>query len=92
MSITISISEKTEAKIRSRAAKTGKDVATVVGDLIEEVWDEHSPKDETTDEMHSENPLKPFIGMFSSGKTDTSGRYKDILLEDIKMPGGFGGT
>lgn len=91
MSIKIKVSEKTEQKIRLQAAKTGQDVDEVVGNLVEEVWDEHFPENETNDEKEFENPFKPFIGMFSSGRTDTSSRYKEILLKDVKMPGGFGG-
>ncbi|MGH9946221.1 MAG: hypothetical protein ACRD6X_03385 [Pyrinomonadaceae bacterium] len=95
MSITITVSKETEQKIKKRAARIGKDVDKVVGDLVEEVWDEHFPGEVTSDPNNStkpeeyENPFTPFIGMFSSGKTDTSVRYKEILREAIDMPGGF---
>ncbi|MEJ7700717.1 MAG: hypothetical protein WKF71_13875 [Pyrinomonadaceae bacterium] len=38
---------------------------------------------EAVEEEKYENPFAPFIGMFSSGKTDTSTRYKEILKEEI---------
>ncbi len=92
MSITIKVSEKTEQKIRKRAAKIGREVDEVVGALVEEVWDDHFPQTGSNTETEEfKNPFEPFLGKFASGKTDTSSRYKDILLEDIKMPGGFGG-
>lgn len=92
MSITISISEKTEKRIRQQAAKTGQNVDTVVGNLLEEIWDERFPEESPEmDASKFENPFDQFIGMFASGKTDTSIRAKKILLEDVKVPGGWGG-
>jgi hypothetical protein len=39
-----------------------------------------------------ENPFMPFIGMFSSGETDASTRYKEILRKEIDNRGGFRGS
>jgi hypothetical protein len=98
MSITISVSEKTEQKIRRQAARTGQDVGSVVANLVEDVWDERFPEiqsngdiDPKSDSEEYENPFKPFIGMFSSGKTDTSERMSEILYaEDLDPAQGFG--
>ncbi|MGQ0540783.1 MAG: hypothetical protein ACT4O9_02890 [Blastocatellia bacterium] len=92
MSITIKVSEKTEENIRRQAAKSGQNAEKVVSDLVEEVWDDHFPENGNNPvEQEFKNPFEPFIGMFSSGKTDTSTRYKESLREDIKMPCGWGG-
>lgn len=98
MSITISISEKTEERIRRRAARIGQDVDKVVGRLVEEIWDERFPEVEANAGLKSKNneetyvnPFTPFIGMFSSGKTDTSERMHEILYSDDLDPAqGFG--
>ncbi len=98
MSITISISDKTEQKIRRQAAISGQDVDKVVGKLVEDVWDDHFPEAEINGNRESnrvddeyENPFAPFIGMFASGKTDTSERMHEILYsEDLDPAQGFG--
>jgi hypothetical protein len=90
MSITITVSEQTERKIRQQAKKAGRDVDKIVGDLIEEVWDDHFPENEKSGEDKAESPLAPFIGMFASGFTDTAERHSEILREAVRMPGGFG--
>lgn len=89
MSITITVSEGTEAKIRRRAESTGVDVEKIVSDLVEEAWDEHFPENGNPDSGASEDPLAPFTGMFSSGFTDTAERHSEILRESVRMPGGF---
>ena len=89
MDITISVSEKTEQIIQEKAKENGKDIAEYAANLLEEKVKEDFPETETTDEPH---PLLKFAGMFSSGKTDTSRRYKEILMEDIDKRGGFGGS
>ncbi len=68
MSITISISEKTEKKIRRQAAKSGQDVNKVVGNLVEEVWDERFPESGSNGNIEAKdgneefvNPFTPFI-------------------------------
>ncbi len=93
MEITITISEETEQIIRTKAEEKGKNVADFAKDLLEKKVAEESPeflKTEESEEIY-ENPFTPFIGMFSSGKTDTSTRYKEILREEIDKRGGFGG-
>jgi len=92
MSINISVSEKTELKIRRQLAKTGQDVDKVVGNLVEEVWNERFPEDESNvGEEEYENPFAPFIGMFSSEKKNTSENMHEILYsEDLDPAQGFG--
>ena len=94
MDITITISEKAEQKIRRQAAKNGKNVNEFVGAFVEEVLEEKFPEtvEKKSEDEEYENPFTPFIGMFSSGKTDTSTRYKEILREEIDKRGGFGGS
>jgi hypothetical protein len=89
MSITITVSEGTEAKIRRRAESTGVDVEKIVSDLVEEAWDEHFPENARSHSESSQDPLAPFTGMFSSGFTDTAERHSEILRESVRMPGGF---
>ncbi len=89
MDITISVSEKTEQIIREKAEENGKAVSEFAASLFEEKIKEEFPDTEITDEPH---PLLKFAGMFSSGKSDTSRRYKEILMEDIDKRGGFGGS
>ncbi|HEV8159958.1 MAG TPA: hypothetical protein VGP58_13065 [Pyrinomonadaceae bacterium] len=92
MDITITVSEKAEQKIRRQAAKNGKDVNEFVGEFVEEILEEKFPEtieNESKDEEY-ENPFTPFIGMFSSGKTDTSERMHEILYsEDFDSAEGF---
>ena len=90
MSITISVSEKTEQIIREKAEEIGKDASDFAGHLLEEKVKEEFP--EKKGEEKYENPFEPFIGMFASGITDTSTRYKKILREEIDNHGGFGGS
>lgn len=89
MEITLKISEKIGRIIKEKAEESDMGLADFAGDLLENKVKEDFPDDEVTGEPH---PLLKMAGMFSSGKTDTSKRYKEILLEDIKMPGGFGGS
>jgi len=92
MSITISVSKRVEQKIRRRAKTTGRKPDEIVSDLVEEVWDKTFPDDKETDvEQEYENPFTLFTAMGSSGKTDTSERYKEILRQEIDEVGGFGG-
>ncbi|MGI8640646.1 MAG: hypothetical protein ACR2MG_11970 [Pyrinomonadaceae bacterium] len=83
MDITISVSKR----ICEFAERNGKDIVQFVEEILEEKEREF-PKD-IPDEPH---PLLKFAGIFSSGKTDTSRRYKEILMEDIDKRGGFGGS
>lgn len=80
MEITISVSEKTERIIREKAKENGKDVADFAANLLEEKVEEDFPQ--KVEEEPYENPFTPFIGMFSSGKTDTSERMHEILYSE----------
>ena len=92
MSITISVSERMEQKIRRRAAKVGRNANELVGRLVEEVWDERFPDNESDGGGKKfENPFTPFIAMGASGKTDTSERMREILNSDnLDSAQGFG--
>ena len=89
MEITISVSEKTEKIIREKAKAFGKGVSDFAGNLLEEKVKEDFPEI-ITDNEELENPFAPFIGMFASGKTDTSDRMSEILYsEDFNPAEGF---
>lgn len=84
MEITISVSEKTAEIIQHKAEENGKDFAEFAKHLLEEKVSEEFPEilhEEKSDEEY-ENPFTPFIGMFSSGKTDTSERMHEILYSE----------
>ncbi len=84
MSITIEISAKTEKKIRRRAEKMGQSVDEVVGALVEGVWDEHFPEDESSETGGSRLTMNDLTALFSS-KTpvDTSQRASEILRAEL---------
>ncbi len=91
MDITISVSEKTAEIIQHKAGENGKNVVDFASNLFEE-----KVKEEFTDEFknesgaHYKSPFTPFIGMFASGKTDTSRRMHEILYsEDFDPAEGF---
>ncbi len=85
MSITISVSEKTERIIRGKAEENGKDVAEFVGEFIEEKF-----AAENGEKRERKHNLLKFAGMFSSGKTDTFERMHEILYgEDLDPAEGF---
>jgi hypothetical protein len=87
MDITITISGKVEEKLSELAERDGKNVSEVAVGLLEEKIEE-----EYSDSVEDENPFIPFIGMFSSGKTDTSERIQEILYEaDLDPAEGFSG-
>ena len=88
MDITITISDKVGEVIKEKAAEKDMGLADFVSDLVEEKVVEEFPDKDMADAPH---PLLKMSGMFNSGKTDTSSRYKEILREAVKMPGGFGG-
>lgn len=91
MSITITVSEETEKKIRKRAEKTGEAIDKVVSDLVEEVWDEHFPENGNDSSSKKPHSLFQMAGMFSSNVTDTSERMQEILYsEDLDPAQGFG--
>ncbi|MCC7308747.1 MAG: hypothetical protein IT173_14380 [Acidobacteria bacterium] len=92
MSITITLSEKTEAKILRRAEEKGLRADKLVSDFVEEAWDEHFPESKNgSNEKDFKNPFESIIGMFSSGKTDTSERMSELLYgEDLDPAQGFG--
>ncbi|MCY7376450.1 MAG: hypothetical protein LH472_10820 [Pyrinomonadaceae bacterium] len=87
----VNVSEKIESKLKDLAIKNGKPVEDFAANLLEEKVKEDFPEI-IEDKTEYENPFAPFIGMFASGKTDTSTRYKEILREEIDKRGGFGGS
>jgi hypothetical protein len=90
MSITITVSEKTEKKIRQHVAETGQDIDEVVGSLVDEVWDEHFPKGGSTREQKPHSLFR-LAGKYSSSRTDTSERMSEVLYsEDLDPAQGFG--
>ena len=89
MEITISVSEKIEKIIREKAKANGKGVSDFAGNLLEEKIKEDFPEIIETDKEF-DNPFTAFIGMFSSGKTDTSEKMSEILYsEDFSPTEGF---
>lgn len=86
MDITITVSEK----IYELAKQNGKDVTKFVEEVLEEKFPE--PVENKLEDEQYENPFTPFVGMFASGRTDTSVRYKEILMNEIDKRGGFGGS
>jgi hypothetical protein len=92
MSITIRVSEAIEDKIRRQAKKSGQPVDKVVGDLVEEVWDDHFPENGNSSSVVSEShSLFRMAGMFNSVETETSVQMHDILYsEDLDPAQGFG--
>lgn len=94
----VNISEQTENKLKEIARKNGQDAADYAGVLLEEFIEEKmknngnvesSASGDETDKEY-ESPFAPFIGMFSSGKTDTSERMHEILYsEDFDPAEGF---
>lgn len=92
MDITITVSGKTERKIRKQAERSGQDVEKIVASLVEEAWDEHFPEN-GSDPVAVDKPHALFrmAGMFSSGRTDTSERMSEILYgDDLDPAQGFG--
>ncbi len=92
MSITITVSEKMKAKIERRAERTGQSVDKVLGDLVEEVWDERFPENGIDPSIDSStHKLFRMAGMFNSEATDTSERVHELLYsEDFDPAQGFG--
>ncbi len=91
MEITISVSERTAQIIQHKAEESGKDVAEYAKNLLEEKVSEDFPETLSGEDLEEyENPFEPFIGMFASGKTDTSERMHEILYsEDFDSAEGF---
>ncbi|MBX3287895.1 MAG: hypothetical protein KF855_00995 [Acidobacteria bacterium] len=89
MSITITVSEKTEKKIRKHVEQTGQDIDTVVdnlGNLVDEVWDEHFPSENGAKKEEKKLTLEDLTGMFSSEKpVDTSSRASEILRAEMGL-------
>lgn len=94
----VNVSEKVENKLKEIARKNGQDAADYAGVLLEEfiaektgnVADGGQSEDGANVSEEYENPFAPFIGMFSSGKTDTSERMHEILYsEDFDPAEGF---
>ena len=92
MDITITVSEKTEQIIREKAEENGKPISEFAAHFLEEkIKEEFSETIEIElEDAAYENPFTPFIGMFASGKTDTSERMHEILYsEDFDPAEGF---
>ena len=84
MSITITVSKRTEQKIRRRAEATGEDIGKIVGSLVDEVWDEHFPDKD-------KSPFEAFIGLGSSGRPNASDEISDHKYDEYLNPHqGFG--
>ena len=77
MDITITISGRTEETLTTLAEKEGRDVSEIALNLLDEKVEE----DFLMIEDESENPFRGIIGMFSSGRTDTSERMSELLRE-----------
>jgi hypothetical protein len=85
MSITITISDKATKVIKKRAKENGKDVEHFVEEFLEENFATKPDK-----EKERKHNLLEFVGMFSSGKADTSERMHEILYsEDFDPAEGF---
>lgn len=85
MDITITISDKAGKVIRERAEENGKDIEEFVEDFVEKSFNK-----ESGDSKERKHNLLEFAGKFSSGKTDTSERMKEILYEtDFDPAEGF---
>jgi hypothetical protein len=87
MEITRAISEKAAQIIEREVEENDKGLSEFAAELLEDKVKKF-PDHEVEDGPH---PLFKMAGMFSSGKTDTSTRYKEIFLDEVKMPGWFGG-
>lgn len=75
MSITITVSEKTESKLRELAQQSGKDLAEVAVDIIERnIGSKHSK---------GRKNLSDMAGMFSSGVRDTAKNASEILRAEL---------
>ena len=86
MSITIEISESTERKIRDRAEKIGQTVDKVVGDLVEEVWDDHFPGEVASETSDKKLTINDLTGIFSSkSPVDTSTRASEIMRTELGL-------
>ena len=94
----VKISERAEQILRDLAAQNNQDVSEFAGKILEKEVAGNAASNggiqqtENKSEDDYQNPFEPFIGMLSSGKTDISVRYKEILLEEIDKRGGFGGS
>ncbi len=89
MDITITVSEKTEQIIRGKAEKNGKGVAEFVGEFVEDNFadqEKNGREQKTSSENQPERKFMRMQGMFSSGKTDTSERMRELLYEEDFNP------
>jgi hypothetical protein len=87
MDITVTVSDEIGKVISQKAEERDMGLADLAGDLLEEKVKE----DYRLEDTGTRDALLAMAGMFSSGKTDTSARYKEILRDAVRMPGGFGG-
>ncbi len=87
MDITVTISDEVAKIISQKAVERDMGLAAFAGDLLEEKVNEEFASQDTA----ARDALLKMAGIFSSGTTDTSIRFKEILRDAVKMPGGFGG-
>jgi len=78
MDITITISDKAGEVIRERAEENGKDIEEFVEEFVEKSFETTADENQQKKRKHN---LLEFAGKYSSGKTDTSERMKEILYE-----------
>lgn len=91
MSITITVSEKTEEIIKDKAGAEGKNVTDFLGEFVESSFSIHEENGRNGNDKDKPHPLMRMAGMFSSGVTDTSERMHEILYSENFDPAqGFG--
>jgi len=78
MDITITISDKAGEVIRERAEENGKDIEEFVEEFVKKSFETTADENQQNKRKHN---LLEFAGKYSSGKTDTSERMKEILYE-----------
>lgn len=96
--LTIELTTEIEQKLKEIAAQNGQTVSDFVRQTVEnEIINGHSKNGGDNKELieaeenkeDKPHPLLRFAGMFSSGKTDTASRAKEILRAEIGR-NGFG--
>ncbi len=86
----INISGEAEQQLTEIAAQNGQNVADFVGGFVEKKLadgelvngDQPNAENELLEEKKL-NPLMKMAGMFSSGKTDTAARAREILRAEM---------
>ncbi|HEX8265121.1 MAG TPA: hypothetical protein VF596_06815 [Pyrinomonadaceae bacterium] len=81
----VTVSTEHEKQLQQLAAREGKDVGSFAAELLEEKIEEayrQNGNAEKNEEMPKERRYMRMKGMFSSGRTDTSERLKELLREE----------